>query len=137
MPAWYHSRNRRGERVVDRRPRLILPQWAPAALLLLFACNAVPQARAPAAPNKTSSAVQRGAPTPKIPLPFAQDPYPSTYRPLPRTDTLIVHATILDGVGGKFVDASVQMRAGKIVAVGSGVQAPAGSTVIDAQGRWV
>jgi imidazolonepropionase-like amidohydrolase len=137
MPAWYHSRNRRGEQVVDRRPSLILHQLAPAALLSLFACNAVSQARAPTAHNKASSAVQRGAPTPKIPLPFAQDPYPSTYRPLPRTNTLIVHATILDGVGGKFVEASVLMRAGKIVAVGSGVQAPAGFTVIDAQGRWV
>ena len=27
----------------------------------------------------------------------ALDPYPSTYRPLPRHDTLITHALVLDG----------------------------------------
>jgi len=42
------------------------------------------------------------ADTPKPPVasaPFMRDLFPSTYRPLPRRDTLIVHATILDGDG--------------------------------------
>ncbi|HZX91505.1 MAG TPA: hypothetical protein VFE67_12740, partial [Rudaea sp.] len=34
---------------------------------------------------------------PKAPLPWKGDPFPSTYAPLPRADTLIVDATVLDG----------------------------------------
>jgi imidazolonepropionase-like amidohydrolase len=68
--------------------------------------------------------------------PFATDPYPSTYEPLPRADTLIVAATILDGAGKRIDDGEVLMRDGKIVAVGHGL-ARNGVTVIDAAGRWL
>lgn len=68
------------------------------------------------------------------PLP---NPYPSTYRPLPRTDTLIRNATVLDGIGHRLDGASVLMRDGKIVAVGIGLTAPPGTRIIDAKGRWV
>ena len=74
---------------------------------------------------------------PREPLPFTLDPYPSTYRPLPRVDTLITGATVLDGAGHRLEDASVLLRDGKVVAVGAAVAAPAGVTVIDAKGRWV
>jgi imidazolonepropionase-like amidohydrolase len=73
----------------------------------------------------------------RVPLPFGLDPYPSTYRPLPRTDTLITHATLLDGAGHRLEDAALLLQNGKIAAVGSGVQAPPGAVVIDAKGRWV
>jgi imidazolonepropionase-like amidohydrolase len=73
---------------------------------------------------------------PHIPLPFATDPYPSTYRPLPRTDTLIEGATILDGAGRRIDNGDVLIREGKIVAVGHGLSA-GGATVINAHGRWV
>ncbi|HWF47621.1 MAG TPA: amidohydrolase [Bryobacteraceae bacterium] len=69
-----------------------------------------------------------------VPLP---DPYPSTYRPLPRKDILIRNATVLDGIGHRLNGASVLMRDGKIVAVGENLAAPPGVTVIDANGRWV
>ena len=46
---------------------------------------------------------------------FVHDPAPSTYTPGPRTDTLIVGATVLDGAGGRRV-ADVLMRDGRIVA---------------------
>ncbi|MBS0373850.1 MAG: amidohydrolase [Proteobacteria bacterium] len=71
------------------------------------------------------------------PLPFALDPYPSTYRPLPRTDTLIAHATVLDGTGRRLEDADVLLRDGKVAALGRGLAVPAGVTVVDARGRWV
>ena len=74
--------------------------------------------------------------SPHIPLPFATDPYPSTYRPLPRTDTLIEGATILDGAGHRIDNGDVLIRGGKIVAVGHGLSA-GGATVINAHGRWV
>lgn len=72
----------------------------------------------------------------KSSTPFAIDPYPSTYRPLPRADTLITGATVLDGKGQRLEQADVLIRDGKIVAVGQGL--PAGSAqVVDAKGRWV
>jgi imidazolonepropionase-like amidohydrolase len=75
-------------------------------------------------------------PSTRIPLPFASDPYPSTYQPLPRADTLIVSATILDGAGQRIDDGDVLIRDGKIVAVGHGLKAK-GVTTIEAHGRWV
>lgn len=72
----------------------------------------------------------------EIRTPFAVDPYPSTYQPLPRVDTLITGATILDGAGKRIEKGDVLMRDGKIVDVGRGLRAW-GATVIDARGRWV
>ncbi|HEX7013032.1 MAG TPA: amidohydrolase family protein [Steroidobacteraceae bacterium] len=68
--------------------------------------------------------------------PFAVDPYPSTYQPLPRTDTLIINATVLDGAGKRIDHGEVLMRDGRIVAVGHGLERR-DATVIDATGRWV
>lgn len=76
---------------------------------------------------------------PKAPLPWKLNPYPSTYRPLPRQVTLIVNATILDGAGHRFDKASVLLRDGKVVEIGPGAVfvRPDGARVIDASGRWV
>lgn len=63
-------------------------------------------------------------------------PFPSTYQPLPSQPTLISNATILTGDGQRLNGASLLMRDGKIVWVGSG-ETPAGTAVIDAEGRWV
>lgn len=67
---------------------------------------------------------------------FALDPYPSTYQPRPRTDTIIVGVTILDGAGQRIENGEVLMRNGKIVAVGRQLER-AGATVIDGKGRWL
>lgn len=72
----------------------------------------------------------------RTPEPFAVDPYPSTYRPLPRIDTLIVGATILDGAGKRIDNGEVLIRDGKIAAVGQNLDRT-GATVIDGKGRWV
>jgi len=71
-----------------------------------------------------------------VPLPFTTDPYPSTYQHLPRADTLIRGAVVLDGVGRRIDNADVLLRDGKIAAVGHGLSA-ANATVINAGGRWV
>lgn len=68
---------------------------------------------------------------------FAAQPYASTYKPLPRQDTLIQGATILDGAGHRLEKADVLIRDGLVVAVGSNLSAPAGVTKVDAAGRWV
>jgi hypothetical protein len=57
---------------------------------------------------------------PKAPLPWKADPFPSTYAPLPRTDTLIVDATVLDGAGRRFEHASDRLAAVELAAVGGG-----------------
>ena len=69
--------------------------------------------------------------------PFAPDPFPSTYAPLPRVTTLIVGATVLDGAGARLEQTSLLIREGRIAAIGSALDAPADATVIDAQARWV
>ncbi|WP_417459937.1 amidohydrolase family protein [Kordiimonas sp.] len=66
-----------------------------------------------------------------------KDPFPSTYTPLESGVTFITNATVLDGKGGRIDGGSVLVEGGKIMAVGADLQAPAGATVIDANGRWV
>ena len=86
----------------------------------------------------TMASVAVGAsPAAREPLPYRLDPYPSTYRPLPRVDTLIRDATVLDGAGHRLENADVLTHDGKIVAVGPALKAPVGAVVIDAHGRWV
>jgi imidazolonepropionase-like amidohydrolase len=80
-----------------------------------------------------------GPPPEREPGAFVQaalDPPASQYRPLPRVDTLIVGATVLDGLGGRAEDEDVLMKDGLIVAVGHHL-APAGASVIDAHGRFL
>lgn len=65
------------------------------------------------------------------------NPYPSTYKPLPRSDTFIANATILDGRGRRLENASILLSVGKIVAVGTDLKAPADAAVIDAHSKWI
>jgi imidazolonepropionase-like amidohydrolase len=103
-------------------------KWARAFRVCLVAAAACVSVATGAATTTGSAA--------RIPMPFATDPYPSTYQPLPRTDTLIVGATILDGAGQRIEAGDVLVRDGKVAAVGHGLKAR-GVTVIDAHGRWV
>ena len=68
--------------------------------------------------------------------PWARDLFPSTYVPLPRADTLIVHATILDGDEHRIDDGELLLRDGKVAGIGHHLPRD-GATVIDAAGRWV
>ena len=76
-------------------------------------------------------------PPPPAEADAAETIYASRYVPLPRTDTLIVNARILDGLGGRIDNGAVLLRDGKIVSVGAPPASTAGLTVIDAAGRWV
>ena len=69
--------------------------------------------------------------------PLLQDPFPSTYRPFPSGATLIRNATVLTGTGVRIDGGSVLIQDGRIAEVGRNVAAPAGATVIDANGKWV
>ncbi|WP_303713440.1 amidohydrolase, partial [Brevundimonas naejangsanensis] len=67
-----------------------------------------------------------------------QDPYPSTYRGLPRQNMAIVGATVLTGAGQKIEGGVVVVTDGRIAAVGGAdTPVPAGHQVVDARGRFV
>lgn len=65
------------------------------------------------------------------------DPYPSTYRAIASGPVLVRNATVLTGTGERLEGADVLMAEGRIVAVGTGLDAPAGAQVIDGTGKWV
>ena len=85
-------------------------------------------------------AAEKGAAHPKqaprsVPRPALTAP-PSQYHTLPRVDTLLVGATVLDGAGGRIGEGDVLIRDGRIAAVGQHL--PQGNVLmIDAHGRWV
>ncbi|WP_286266192.1 amidohydrolase [Thalassotalea atypica] len=65
-----------------------------------------------------------------------KNPYPSTYKALPQTKTLIQNATVLTGTGERINGADVLFVDGKIVQVGQGL-ASDGATIIDGKDKWV
>ena len=66
-----------------------------------------------------------------------KDPFPSTYTAYPSETVLITGATVFDGVGGEIQNGDVLLVDGKISAIGEGLEAPEGATVIDGTGKWV
>jgi imidazolonepropionase-like amidohydrolase len=71
------------------------------------------------------------------PSKFNRDPYPSTYRVYPGAPTLLRNGTVLDGAGGRLDGGDVLLADGKVQAIGRGLSAPAGTTVVDATGKYV
>jgi imidazolonepropionase-like amidohydrolase len=66
------------------------------------------------------------------------DPYPSTYRGLPRENMAIVGGTVFDGAGRRFDNGVVVVTEGRIAAVGdASTSIPAGHARVDAAGRFV
>jgi imidazolonepropionase-like amidohydrolase len=82
------------------------------------------------------AAKKAATPRPEQP-PYLRDAFPSTYRPLPRSPTLITHATILDGAGHRLDDGDILLNDGKVEAIGRNLAPPARAVRIDARGRWV
>src|SRR5207245_9869941 len=63
--------------------------------------------------------------------------YPSSYRRHPNPSVVIRHATIISATGQQSANGSLLMKDGKIVAIGTGVDAPAGAVVVDGTGKYV
>ena len=95
------------------------------ASAILTACAATP-----GKPGDSGKTVQPAATG-------AADFYPSTYHAPSSPPTLIRHATVLTGTGTRLDDADVLIVGGKIQAVGSNLQAPPQSKIVDGTGRWV
>ena len=64
-------------------------------------------------------------------------PYPSTYKPLPRTNLFIKDATVFDGIGHRYNNTSILLEEGKITRLGEHLEAPADAVVIVAKGRFL
>ena len=71
------------------------------------------------------------------PAAFAYDPFPSTYAPGAVQTTVIRNATVLTAAGPMLENASVLLETGRIAAVGSNVEVPAGALEMDRTGKWV
>jgi imidazolonepropionase-like amidohydrolase len=115
-------------RTNERRPARCVRQFALVTLAFLAASL-------PATAQDRRD--RKGAPPPAEVRDFTAQPYASTYRPLPRRDTLVRRATVLDGTGRRLEGADVLMRDGRIAAIGQGLAAPEGAVTVDAAGRWV
>ena len=75
-----------------------------------------------------------GAPDPTAPpVPLAADRGPYRDDPV----TFITGATLLTASRGTIENGDILVRDGRIAAVGTGLEAPAGATVVDAAGRYV
>jgi len=118
---------RRSAITLDRSRRLSqsrgIAPWLGIALLISGGCAVTPES-----PSQEASAAASWVEV---------DAYPSTYRAKAEPPVLIRGATILTGTGTRIDDGGVLIVDGHIAAVGPGLAAPAGASVIDAQGRWV
>src|SRR5216110_2726267 len=63
--------------------------------------------------------------------------YPSTYQRHPNPPVLIRNATIMTAAGQEIQGGSILFKDGRIVSVGTSVQAPSDAVVVDATGKWV
>ena len=106
-----------------------MPATALAAVFALAACSGET--------GTTGDAAQSASSESGDVVRYSLDPYPSTYVPRESGVTLIQHATVFDGIGGRIEDGDVLVENGRITAVGTGLEAPEGATVIDAAGRYV
>ena len=103
---------------------MLKPLTAALATTLLLGCASA-QSRDPAPESPVARA------------PFTEDAFPSTYAPIAAPPVLITNATVLTGTGTRLDGADVLFSDGEIVAVGTGLQAPAGATTVDGTGKWV
>ena len=105
------------------RPRL-KTLLAPLSVAAIAACAAQP-----AAPTVS---IQPAAAAPE------RAPFSSTYRAADQVAPILIRgATVLTGTGTHIDGGDILLEHGRIAAVGSGLQAPAGATIIDDAGRWV
>jgi imidazolonepropionase-like amidohydrolase len=63
--------------------------------------------------------------------------YPSTYKRHPNPPVVIRNATIMTATGQEIQGGSILFRDGRIVSVGTNVDAPADAVVVDGTGKWV
>jgi len=81
---------------------------------------------------------ERDALAPGLDYAANPDPFPSTYRGLPRQNMAIVGGTVFTGAGQRIDNGVVIVTDGRVAAVGdASTPVPAGHQVVDARGRFV
>jgi len=119
-----------------RLRRLAGPSLAAIAVLALGACATTGGAGTQTETAQTPRA--RAAMAPGLDYAANPDPFPSTYRGLPRENFAIVGGTVYDGAGRKFENGVVVVTDGRVAAVGDASTAiPAGYRTVQANGRFV
>lgn len=122
-----------------RLRRLAGPGLAAIAVLALGACatTSTGSSQTPA-PDGSSGAKTRQPLAAGLDSATNPDPYPSTYRGLPRENFAIVGGTVLDGAGRRIENGVVVVTDGRVAAVGDASTAiPAGYRTVQANGRFV
>lgn len=108
-----------------------------ACTALLAACATTGQDSPPSADGSSSEDDAKILPT-GLDYAANPDPYPSTYRGLPRENFAIVGGTVYDGAGRRFENGVVIVTDGKVASVGDASTAvPAGYRTVNAEGRYV
>ncbi|RZJ86573.1 MAG: amidohydrolase, partial [Brevundimonas sp.] len=119
-----------------RLRRLRGPSLAVLAVLVLGACATGGSTDQPSTDG--SSTRDRAALATGLDAAANPDPFPSTYRGLPRENIAIVGGTVFTGAGQKIENGVVVVTDGRVAAVGdASTPAPAGYRVVDARGRFV
>ena len=109
-----------------------------ASLVTLSACgHAGAQTPATAPPPVIAPSATPAPAASTDTLSFDRPQYLSTYRRRPNPPVLIRNATVMTATGQEILNASVLFRDGRIVALGTGVQAPADAVIIDGTGKFV
>ncbi len=105
-----------------------------AGSLALSACATMGgDAETPATDAEARTPLARGLDVADVP-----DPFPSTYRGLPRENMAIVGGTVFTGAGQRIENGVVIVTDGKVAAVGgASTPVPTGYRVVDARGRFV
>src|ERR1043166_5642408 len=111
---------------------------------VILAMLVVPGCASGAARTSSGSASPAPATASAAPTMTAQDTsagigpqYPSTYKRHENPPVLIRNATIMTAAGQEIQGGSILFRDGRIVAVGTNVQAPSDAVVVDGTGKWV
>lgn len=121
------------------------------SLCMLAAATLLASCTTTGLPGSTSSSPSQSASTDTPATPRARttlnrgldyaanpDPFPSTYRGLPRQNFAITGGTIFDGAGNRIENGVVIVTDGRVAAIGDAATAiPAGYERIDATGRFV
>lgn len=105
-------------------------------LLSTMACASA-GARSAQAPAQTPAPAARAAAASNDSVSWDRAQYPSTYKRHPNPPVLIKNATIMTAAGQEIANGAILFKDGRIVAVGTNVQAPADAVVVDGTGKFV